>query len=479
MNKIHNDKINEILNRTAVAEEIKNHFIYFQTHKNDLNIKRGVYLYGESGVGKTTFIVQLLKSLNYDVVVYTAGDIRNATTISEIAKHNLADRNIMSLFSREKKQIVIVMDEIDGMNNGDKGGINALIKMIRPKKTKKQKQEDYTMTPIVCIGSSHMDKKIKELMKVCNVVEIKKPEQQQIHQLIQLFLSLYSTPITSPDIVNKMANYVGTDLKRLDDLFRLYEHNPNAFMLCLNDTFIQKSRNYETKDVVKLLLNEQHTIEEHNSLINDADRTSVGLLWHENIIDYLGDLPISTSLPIYVAQLNNICYSDYIDRITFQRQIWIFNEMSSLIKTMNNNRIYHTYTRNLRDTSKPTNNKHDIRFTKVLTKYSTEYNNKLFIQRLCQKLNMDKKDMVLFFYKMKLATINGETNTNTNTTSNLDVHLEQLSELEITKLDVMRMFKYIDKYLVPFVYKKHSSTEINELEDLDDYEEMEDETIED
>ena len=37
----------------------------------------------------------------------------------------------------------------------------------------------------------------------------------------------------------------------------------------------------------------------------------------------------------------------------------------------------------------------DIRFTKVLTKYSTEYNNQLFIQELCFKLNMDKK-----YYKM-------------------------------------------------------------------------------
>ena len=37
------------------------------------------------------------------------------------------------------KKNVILMDEIDGMNNGDKGGINTLIKIIRPKKTKKQK----------------------------------------------------------------------------------------------------------------------------------------------------------------------------------------------------------------------------------------------------------------------------------------------------------------------------------------------------
>ena len=32
------------------------------------------------------------------------------------------------------------MDEIDGMNSGDKGGINSLIKLIRPKKTKNKKR---------------------------------------------------------------------------------------------------------------------------------------------------------------------------------------------------------------------------------------------------------------------------------------------------------------------------------------------------
>ena len=59
------------------------------------------------------------------------------------------------------KKIVIVMDEIDGMNNGDKGGINQLIKLIRPKKTKKQKMEDITLNPIICIGNYHVDKKNK------------------------------------------------------------------------------------------------------------------------------------------------------------------------------------------------------------------------------------------------------------------------------------------------------------------------------
>ena len=77
------------------------------------------------------------------------------------------------------------MDEIDGMNNGDKGGINSLIKLIRPKKTKKQKTEEITYNPIICIGNYHIDKKIKELMKVCIPIELNKPTDKQILTIIE------------------------------------------------------------------------------------------------------------------------------------------------------------------------------------------------------------------------------------------------------------------------------------------------------
>lgn len=65
--------------------------------------------------------------------------------------------------------------------------------------------------------------------------------------------------------------------------------------------------------------------------------------------------------------------------------------MSSLIKTFKNNKHYHTTFKT--NDILPT----EIRFTKVLTKYSTEYNNSLFIQKLCQKLGMDKKDLFGFY----------------------------------------------------------------------------------
>jgi len=177
-------EINKILKREGEAEKMKDVLRDFELNKSNPLLKKGIYVYGEPGTGKTTFVTNILKELDYDVVKYDAGDIRNKSIIDTITKHNMSDKNIMSMFHKKVKKIAIVMDEIDGMNNGDKGGINTLIKLIRPKKTKKQKLEEVTMNPIICIGNYHIDKKIKELMKVCNVVELKLPTQPQMVNII-------------------------------------------------------------------------------------------------------------------------------------------------------------------------------------------------------------------------------------------------------------------------------------------------------
>ena len=145
-----------------------------------MGTKKGLYIYGDPGSGKTTFITNILKELDYDIIKYDAGDIRNKSIIDTITKHNMSDKNVISMFYKKIQRISIIMDEIDGMNNGDKGGINSLIKIIRPKKTKKQKLEETTLNPIICIGNYHIDKKIKELMKVCHVIKLKTPNKQQI-----------------------------------------------------------------------------------------------------------------------------------------------------------------------------------------------------------------------------------------------------------------------------------------------------------
>jgi hypothetical protein len=280
------------------------------------------------------------------------------------------------------------------------------------------------MNPIICIGNYRVDKKIKELMKVCNTIELKPPTQSQITQIVQSLL-----PETDMLIKNKIIKYVQTDLRKINNIYTIYKSKPEIFKgEIIENIFQTKSYNDDTKKITNKLINNYYNINEHNNIMNETDRTSVGLLWHENIIDVIDKIDKSISIPFYINQLENICFADYIDRITFQKQIWQFNEMSSLIKTFKNNKLYHSHFKQKTSCSST-----EVRFTKVLTKYSTEYNNSIFIQKLCQKLGMDKKDLFGFFIDIK------------NKYDDAKI-LNLFENYEIGKLDINRINRYLEKY---------------------------------
>jgi DNA polymerase III delta prime subunit len=419
--------LNNLLNREEEANKFKEILKNFELNKAKLDTKKGIYIYGEPGTGKSEFVINILKELDYDIIKYDAGDIRNKSIIDTITKHNMSDKNIMSLFHKKVKRLVIVMDEIDGMNNGDKGGINSLIKIIRPKKTKKQRLEEMTLNPIICIGNYHIDKKIKELMKVCDVIELKSPTKIQMNNLITQLL-----PLIDENIKSSVITFIQGDLRKLNTVYDLYKNKKSILNVnIIKNIFLMKSYNDDTRKITKKLINNHYSIEDHLTIMNETDRTIVGLLWHENIIDILGKIKKDDAIPFYLKILDNMCFADYIDRITFQKQIWQFNEMSSLIKTFKNNSIYHE----IFSKKKLKFNPSEVRFTKVLTKYSTEYNNSIFIQNLCQQLSMDKKDIFGFFLDIK---------------NKYDIDSPEMNILfenyEISKLDINRIYRYLEKY---------------------------------
>lgn len=417
--------LNVILDRKKEEKLLKDSLIYFENNKTKFNTYRGIYVYGSPGSGKTHFVKKILNSMNYDIISYDTGDIRNKNIIETIAQQNMSDISIISMFNKKVRKIAVIMDEIDGMNSGDKGGINSLIKLMRPKKTKKQKKENYAMVPIICISNYHIDKKITEMMKSCIKIELKTPSNNNINRICKVML-----PNIDNILLENVVNFIQGDLRKLDNIYELYSKHENSLKnkIILN-IFKTKTLNEDTKQITKKILENKYLINDHNTIMNETDRTSVGLLFHENIIDILQNIEPTVKNSLYLKILNNICFSDYLDRITFQKQIWGFNEMSSIIKTFYNNMLLHESL-----TVAPIKN--DIRFTKVLTKYSTEYNNSIFIQNLCQQLMMDKRDLISYFkYLYKNNT------------------LEEIYKIfddenyQITKLDIDRLYRYINAKL--------------------------------
>ena len=279
------------------------------------------------------------------------------------------------------------------------------------------------MNPIICIGNYHLDKKIQEIRKVCLTIELKTPTDKQIKSIISKLM-----PKLDTELLNNMTEFIQGDLRKLQSTIDIYNNQQTILKnKIIQNMFQTKIYNEDVKDIVKKLIKNKYKIEDHFYIMNETDRTSVGLLFHENIIESFGKTNWNKKVDFYLKVLKNICFSDYIDRITFQKQIWIFNEMSSLIKTVYNNNLYH-------DSTIDKNVPSTIRFTKVLTKYSTEYNNMLFLNDLCEKLQMDRKDLLGYFEYLR----------HNNTIEEIYTFFDN-NQIELNKLDINRIYRFIDK----------------------------------
>lgn len=453
------------LGRTETETTIKN--LLSQFPLVDKCHKRNIYIRGRSGVGKTTFITRVLENMGYDIIHYESSESKNNNTIELITKNTISSNNVISSFKKEKKKHVVLIDDTDSLSISDKPALTTLIKLVRPKKTKKQQTELCNSVPIVFVGNMQVDKNIKDLITVCNTFEIHPPTRDQMTYIIQ---TVFPNITTSTTDCNELVEYIGEDLSKLCLTHEYYGDNQHQLLEDIKTFLVKKTQNADRTQKIQELYRTNIPLKLHSQFINETDRTTISLLWHENVVDLLKTVHLSTfiqlqsaqqpvatttstssakktkkvsssttttskrkpsksakeivsppaelshqppqtypqanceriltpyqslkqTLPIYVKMLDNICYSDYIDRTTFQKQVWKLNEISSIIKTFKNNHILHIDLLSTKGNLEMVLPK-EIRFTKILTKYSSEYNNFWFIRNICQTLGIDKNDLL-------------------------------------------------------------------------------------
>jgi len=163
--------------------------------------------------------------------------------------------------------------------------------------------------------------------------------------------------------------------KKIKEIFKFC----NVVHMNVNNNLLYNNYEKNIQNNIKKIMNKTFD----QDFIIESEKATQSLLFHENIIDLV---VTHNDIVFYKEFLQNFCIGDYFDRISFQKQLWIFNEMTYYFKILHNYYLYKN------TTMKPKKNI-EYRFTKVLTKYSNEYNNNSFIIGLCNQLKCSKKEL--------------------------------------------------------------------------------------
>jgi replication factor C subunit 1 len=141
---------------------------------------RAAMLHGPPGIGKTTAAHLVAKLEGFDVVESNASDTRSKKLVEAGLKGVLDTTSLLGFFAGdgkkvegEKKKLVLIMDEVDGMSAGDRGGVGALAAVA--KKTK---------IPMILICNERRLPKMKPFDFITADFPFKRPTTDQIRSRI-------------------------------------------------------------------------------------------------------------------------------------------------------------------------------------------------------------------------------------------------------------------------------------------------------
>ncbi|KAF9595445.1 hypothetical protein IFM89_000363 [Coptis chinensis] len=148
--------------------------------QNDSATKKAVLLSGTPGIGKSTSAKLISQMLGFQAIEVNASDSRGKAD-SKIIKGigGSTANSVKELVSNESLNVnmdrskhpksVLIMDEVDGMSAGDRGGVVDLIASIKISKI-----------PIICICNDRYSQKLKSLVNYCLLLSYRKPTKQQM-----------------------------------------------------------------------------------------------------------------------------------------------------------------------------------------------------------------------------------------------------------------------------------------------------------
>lgn len=171
---------------------------------------RAVMIHGPPGIGKTTAAHLVAKLEGYDIVESNASDTRSKKLIENSLKGVLSTTSLMGYFSSgvdpveaNKKKLVLIMDEVDGLSAGDRGGVGAIAAVAKK-----------SQIPMILICNERKQPKMKPFDFVTYDLGFRRPTTDMIRARISTiaFREKLKMP---PNVMNALIEGTGADIRQV------------------------------------------------------------------------------------------------------------------------------------------------------------------------------------------------------------------------------------------------------------------------
>src|SRR3989338_6682919 len=313
LNKYKPKSLNEIIGQNSAISKLR----------KAVNEKKPALIYGVPGIGKSSSVYALAKDLGYEIMEVNASDYRNKEQIDEKVGGSAKQA---SLFSKGK---IILIDEIDGLNNKDRGAITEIVSILKE-----------TEHSVVIIGNDVLDSKFKDLRKVCELIQFEKLDTLNVLKILKNILVKENTTSEGLDLRELAVNSNGDARSAINDLELLMINNDKISSRDKKETIANALKNiFKTKNQNEILKGIE---------LRDEDLDEV-FLWLEENIPYEYKNEILRDAYDYLSKAD--VFRGRIKRWQYWRFLVYENALMNLgvaFSKDNINNKFVTYRRNLR-----------------------------------------------------------------------------------------------------------------------------------